>query len=115
MISTQPPKIIDDSSPSPSTSSTSTIFQQAIQNSSAYHRICAERRLEQPDPTHVAALSNLTHLTDLHANNLFNPDNETSGFDLVPIHSKNRYVNNVLSNSFGFGGTNASLLIGNAG
>ena len=83
MISTQPPKIIDDSSPSPSTSSTSTIFQQAIQNSSAYHRICAERRLEQPDPTHVAALSNLTHLTDLHANNLFNPAHSTIYQDMT--------------------------------
>ncbi|MDC1023037.1 beta-ketoacyl-ACP synthase II [Alphaproteobacteria bacterium] len=47
-------------------------------------------------------------------NNLLNPDNETLGFDLVPIHPKKRYVNNVLSNSFGFGGTNASLLIGKA-
>ena len=47
-------------------------------------------------------------------NNLLNPDNETSGFDLVPIHAKKRTVKNVLSNSFGFGGTNASLLIGNA-
>ena len=47
-------------------------------------------------------------------NNLFNPDHETVGFDLVPIQAKKRSVNNVLSNSFGFGGTNASLLIGNA-
>jgi len=47
-------------------------------------------------------------------NNLLNPDNETSGFDLVPIHAKKRSIKNVLSNSFGFGGTNASLLIGNA-
>ena len=47
-------------------------------------------------------------------NNLLNPDNETSGFDLVPIHPKKRSVKNVLSNSFGFGGTNASLLIGSA-
>ena len=45
-------------------------------------------------------------------NNLLNPDPETSGFDLVPIHAKKRTVKNVLSNSFGFGGTNASLLIG---
>ena len=44
---------------------------------------------------------------------LVNPDNETLGFDLVPIHAKKRTVKNVLSNSFGFGGTNASLLIGN--
>ena len=47
-------------------------------------------------------------------NNLLNPDNETSGFDLVPIHAKKRSVKNVLSNSFGFGGTNASLLISSA-
>ena len=47
-------------------------------------------------------------------NNLLNPDNETSGFDLVPIRAKKRSVKNVLSNSFGFGGTNASLLIGSA-
>ena len=47
-------------------------------------------------------------------NNLVNPDSETLGFDLVPIHAKKRNVNNVLSNSFGFGGTNASLLIGRA-
>ena len=47
-------------------------------------------------------------------NNLLNPDNETSGFDLVPNHAKKRSVKNVLSNSFGFGGTNASLLIGSA-
>lgn len=47
-------------------------------------------------------------------NNLLNPDNKTSGFDLVPIHAKKRSVKNVLSNSFGFGGTNASLLIGSA-
>ena len=47
-------------------------------------------------------------------NNLLNPDNEALGFDLVPVSSKKRSVNNVLSNSFGFGGTNASLLIGNA-
>ena len=47
-------------------------------------------------------------------NDLLNPDNQTSGFDLVPIHAKKRSVKNVLSNSFGFGGTNASLLIGSA-
>ena len=47
-------------------------------------------------------------------NNLFKPDNETLGFDLVPLNAKKRLVNNVLSNSFGFGGTNASLLIGSA-
>ena len=30
-------------------------------------------------------------------NNLLNPDNDTSGFDLVPIHAKKRSVKNVLS------------------
>ncbi len=44
--------------------------------------------------------------------NLFNPDKGADKFDLVPITSKKRKVKNVLSNSFGFGGTNASLIIG---
>ncbi len=45
-------------------------------------------------------------------NNLVNPDPETKGFDLVPVNAKSKPINYVLSNSFGFGGTNASLLIG---
>ena len=47
-------------------------------------------------------------------NNLYNPDERAAGFDLVPIKSKKRKVKNILSNSFGFGGTNASLVIGEA-
>ena len=47
-------------------------------------------------------------------NNLINPDKGTIGFDLVPISAKKRKVSNVLSNSFGFGGTNASLVIGSS-
>jgi len=47
-------------------------------------------------------------------NNLINPDKGTIGFDLVPITAKKRKVSNVLSNSFGFGGTNASLVIGSS-
>ena len=47
-------------------------------------------------------------------NNLINPDKGTIGFDLVPISAKKRKVINVLSNSFGFGGTNASLVIGSS-
>ena len=47
-------------------------------------------------------------------NNLINPDNDAIGFDLVPLKYKNKKISNVLSNSFGFGGTNASLIIGNA-
>jgi len=45
-------------------------------------------------------------------NNLINPDEQSIGFDLVPIKAKERTIRNVLSNSFGFGGTNASLLLG---
>ena len=45
-------------------------------------------------------------------NNLVNPDKDSLGFDLVPNKSKKRNIKNVLSNSFGFGGTNASLVIG---
>jgi 3-oxoacyl-[acyl-carrier-protein] synthase II len=41
--------------------------------------------------------------------NLDNPSVETS-IDLTPHHSKKRKVDVVLSNSFGFGGTNASLV-----
>jgi 3-oxoacyl-[acyl-carrier-protein] synthase II len=41
--------------------------------------------------------------------NLDNPSVGTA-LDLVPHRSKNRPVNVVLSNSFGFGGTNASLV-----
>ena len=47
-------------------------------------------------------------------NNLTNPDMNAIGFDLVPLKYKNKKISNVLSNSFGFGGTNASLIIGNA-
>jgi 3-oxoacyl-[acyl-carrier-protein] synthase II len=41
--------------------------------------------------------------------NLDNPSIETA-IDLVPHHSKRREINVTLSNSFGFGGTNASLV-----
>jgi 3-oxoacyl-[acyl-carrier-protein] synthase II len=41
--------------------------------------------------------------------NLDNPDSETK-LDLVPHKARKREVNVALSNSFGFGGTNASLL-----
>ena len=41
--------------------------------------------------------------------NLDNPSVETA-IDLVPHHSKRRTIEVALSNSFGFGGTNASLL-----
>jgi 3-oxoacyl-[acyl-carrier-protein] synthase II len=41
--------------------------------------------------------------------NLDNPSVETV-IDLVPHEAKDREINVVLSNSFGFGGTNASLV-----
>ncbi len=43
--------------------------------------------------------------------NLDNPDEGTEGVDLVPHTAKQRNVKAVLNNSFGFGGTNASLVI----
>ena len=44
--------------------------------------------------------------------NLINPDEGTFEFDLVPNKSKKKDIKNILSNSFGFGGTNASLIFG---
>ena len=44
--------------------------------------------------------------------NLNNRAKETLGIDLVPNNSKEKLVNYALSNSFGFGGTNASLVLG---
>jgi 3-oxoacyl-[acyl-carrier-protein] synthase II len=43
--------------------------------------------------------------------NLDNPAPESEGVDLVPHRAKERTVDVVLSNSFGFGGTNASLVL----
>jgi 3-oxoacyl-[acyl-carrier-protein] synthase II len=42
--------------------------------------------------------------------NLDNPSVETA-IDLVPHHAKKRQIDTALSNSFGFGGTNASLVL----
>ena len=44
--------------------------------------------------------------------NLDNPDEGTEGIDLVPKVAKEKKVNIVLSNSFGFGGTNGCLIFG---
>jgi len=41
--------------------------------------------------------------------NLDNPDVETK-LDLVPLVAKKREVKATMSNSFGFGGTNAALI-----
>ena len=43
--------------------------------------------------------------------NLDDPDDGTEGVDLVPHVAKKREVRAVLNNSFGFGGTNASLVM----
>lgn len=43
--------------------------------------------------------------------NLQTPDDGTEGVDLVPLEAKKRDVRAVLNNSFGFGGTNASLIM----
>ncbi|HQS84342.1 MAG: beta-ketoacyl-[acyl-carrier-protein] synthase II [Alphaproteobacteria bacterium 16-39-46] len=44
--------------------------------------------------------------------NLENPLDEAEGFDLIPLFAKERKVQFAISNSFGFGGTNASLVLG---
>ena len=43
--------------------------------------------------------------------NLDDPDEGTEAVDLVPHKAKKRQVRAALSNSFGFGGTNASLIM----
>ena len=42
--------------------------------------------------------------------NLISPIPEAEGLDLIPLNSVDQKVNCVLTNSFGFGGTNASLI-----
>ena len=44
--------------------------------------------------------------------NLNDPEDDLAEFDLVPLRSRERQVRNAMSNSFGFGGTNASLIVG---
>jgi 3-oxoacyl-[acyl-carrier-protein] synthase II len=46
--------------------------------------------------------------------NLENPD-VTTALDLVPLKAKKREVNVAMSNSFGFGGTNAALILSKTG
>jgi 3-oxoacyl-[acyl-carrier-protein] synthase II len=43
--------------------------------------------------------------------NLDNPGDACEGVDLVPHRAKKRKVRAALNNSFGFGGTNASLVV----
>jgi len=42
--------------------------------------------------------------------NLEEPDDECTDIDLVPLKAKEKQITTVLSNSFGFGGTNACLI-----
>ncbi|MFN7612609.1 MAG: beta-ketoacyl-ACP synthase II, partial [Alphaproteobacteria bacterium] len=42
--------------------------------------------------------------------NLENPSPSVAGMDLVPLKAKERKISAALSNSFGFGGTNASVV-----
>ncbi len=44
--------------------------------------------------------------------NLDNPSEGCEGVDLIPHKAKEKKVKYVMSNSFGFGGTNASLVMG---
>ena len=44
--------------------------------------------------------------------NLSDAEDAVADFDLVPLKSKKRTIRNAMSNSFGFGGTNASLIMG---
>jgi 3-oxoacyl-[acyl-carrier-protein] synthase II len=44
--------------------------------------------------------------------NLDNPSEDCQGIDLIPHKAKEKKVRYVMSNSFGFGGTNASLVMG---
>ena len=44
--------------------------------------------------------------------NLDEKEEGLENLDLVPIKSRNKKIKNAMSNSFGFGGTNASLIIG---
>ena len=42
--------------------------------------------------------------------NLENPADEVADFDLVPLKAKKKEIKAAMSNSFGFGGTNSSVV-----
>jgi 3-oxoacyl-[acyl-carrier-protein] synthase II len=44
--------------------------------------------------------------------NLDDPSDDIGDINLVPHEAQDKPVRNALSNSFGFGGTNASLIVG---
>ena len=53
----------------------------------------------------------MDQLISIEIENLDNPAVETT-LDLAPLVKREREINVALSNSFGFGGTNASLVLG---
>jgi 3-oxoacyl-[acyl-carrier-protein] synthase II len=44
--------------------------------------------------------------------NLENPSEGCEGIDLIPLKAKEKKITYAMSNGFGFGGTNASLVLG---
>jgi 3-oxoacyl-[acyl-carrier-protein] synthase II len=42
---------------------------------------------------------------------LENPEDAAAGIDLVPLTAKEKKIRTAMSNSFGFGGTNATVII----
>jgi 3-oxoacyl-[acyl-carrier-protein] synthase II len=60
----------------------------------------------------IYSIKSLIHQTVPPTLNLDEPDEGCSDVDLVPHIAKKRQVRYALSNSFGFGGTNASLILG---
>lgn len=62
----------------------------------------------------VFSLLAVVHGTVPPTLNLDDPCEGSEGIDLVPHEARRREVRNALSNSFGFGGTNASLVVGRA-
>jgi len=64
----------------------------------------------------VEAIFTLLALRDQIAPATLNLDNPSEGcdLDLVPLRAKPRTIRYALSNSFGFGGTNAALVLGKA-
>jgi 3-oxoacyl-[acyl-carrier-protein] synthase II len=64
----------------------------------------------------VEAIFSILAMRDSVVPPTLNLENPSAGcdIDLVPLKAKERRVNYALSNSFGFGGTNASLIFARA-
>ena len=61
----------------------------------------------------VFSILALKHSTLPPTLNLHNPSKGCENIDLVPLYAKQKTLNYVMSNSFGFGGTNVSLIFKN--